>query len=270
MTYSEYDSESKEHLQISQTSCKDCIFATYEEDQPVHEKPLQIGCRLGRIDIYSAQGNVVEAFDYEKDFYLIHGRICSCCRKSDYADREQLDLDGLILKVRQDVKLKFDLMVIAEHSMEDVKKTIDAAVAEEYRPYQLTVIRKLGSQIRPSTLREYLDSLGIKWRIQSITNPALDERDMIDNGVPGSKCGYYISVRAGSVLPDKYLETLDSVWNDKLIQLGVVIVSPDDPVNFMMVSRSVHSYLSGNDGFELEYKIKEYNDTLIHNYGDLL
>ena len=46
----------KELLQEINTSCKDCIFATWEED-------TQVGCDLGKIKLYKERKTpIIEAF----------------------------------------------------------------------------------------------------------------------------------------------------------------------------------------------------------------
>ena len=56
----------KELLQEINTSCKDCIFATWEED-------TQIACDLGKIKLYKERKTpIIEAFDDEdKEFFVV-------------------------------------------------------------------------------------------------------------------------------------------------------------------------------------------------------
>ena len=56
----------KELLQEVNTSCKDCIFATWEEE-------TQVGCDLGKIALYKERKTpIIEAFDDEdREFFVI-------------------------------------------------------------------------------------------------------------------------------------------------------------------------------------------------------
>lgn len=268
MTHTDYSAPATEHIKTAQTSCKDCIFAKYDGN-------TQVGCFIGRIDIYQAQNSVVEAYDNDKEFYVVEGRICNSCRNQEWLKKyPSLCYTGryqdIANHVRLEVALQFHLVVIAEHSVEDVQKSIDSVISDSYELKEITVIRKLGSQIRPAHLKVYLDSLNIKWNINSITNPELDERLSIDDAVKSSKHPHYVTLRAGSTLPENYLKNLDIAWNDKLLQLGAVISNDNDVVDGMMVTKAVHEYLHGNDGFDIEYKLKEYNETLVHQYKDIV
>jgi hypothetical protein len=50
--------------ELTKTSCKKCIFAVYEGK-------TQTGCKFDRIDKYSKQNKVIEAYDDESEFYVI-------------------------------------------------------------------------------------------------------------------------------------------------------------------------------------------------------
>ncbi len=268
MTYTDYDTPTQESLQIARTSCKDCVFAIFDGDIKT-----QIGCSMGRIDIYRAQNpeSVIEAYDEEKEFYVINNRICNLCRNSKWAaDKNPRDLLGLQYAAIEEASLKFDVIVIANDNINDVEATISFLMQEEYKPRQITIIRKPGNQIRPAFLRNSLSKLNVKWRMASLVNPEFDEREMVDESIKTSKCGYIVVVKAGSTLPPQYLKNLDFLWNKKLIQLGTVISNETDKLDGMMINKAVHTYLDGNTGFDIEYKLQEYNNTLLHKYSELI
>jgi hypothetical protein len=57
--------ETNKHLT---TSCKDCVFAQYDGN-------TQTGCAADRLDLFRDQGYIIEAYDEEKEFYVID---CFC------------------------------------------------------------------------------------------------------------------------------------------------------------------------------------------------
>ena len=68
----------KELLQEINTSCKDCVFATWEED-------TQVGCDLGKIKLYKERKTpIIEAFDDEdKEFFVVKAW-CSTYREESF------------------------------------------------------------------------------------------------------------------------------------------------------------------------------------------
>ena len=65
---------------MSNTSCKDCVFAEYEE-------VTQTGCRMNMIKKYSNNENIIECYDEEKEFFVIKARICPYMRTKLWKDR---------------------------------------------------------------------------------------------------------------------------------------------------------------------------------------
>ena len=61
----------KEMTNEVNTSCKDCIFSTWEDD-------TQTGCELGKIKLYRERGTtIIEAFDEEdKEFFVVKACLC--------------------------------------------------------------------------------------------------------------------------------------------------------------------------------------------------
>ena len=61
--------EKPRHLQ---SNCKTCVFATYEGD-------TQTDCKAGRVEEYKKKGLLIEAYDDDKEFYVIDG-LCNFLR----------------------------------------------------------------------------------------------------------------------------------------------------------------------------------------------
>lgn len=60
------------------TSCKSCVFAEYAEN-------TQTNCAFGRIDKFRTNNKVIEAYDNEKEFYVISG-LCNLNRQHHWND----------------------------------------------------------------------------------------------------------------------------------------------------------------------------------------
>ena len=55
--------KSKPSGKMVETSCKECIFAVYEND-------TQVGCFANRIEKFKEAKEIIEAYDDEKEFYV--------------------------------------------------------------------------------------------------------------------------------------------------------------------------------------------------------
>ena len=83
-----------------QTSCKDCAFAIYKDN-------TQVSCAANRIKLFGS--NVIEAFDNEKEFYVIN-RFCNYYRKSTWNNGE-IDFK----KLKKETDIPFDLFIDAKN-----------------------------------------------------------------------------------------------------------------------------------------------------------
>ena len=99
-----------------ETACKNCLFAVYDEN-------TQVGCQLGRLKKWQDQFKVIDAYDDDKEFYVIKG-ICNTVREVTWnngvADQG---------KVREEVRPKFDLILdvegISEGWLEEILQFYD-------------------------------------------------------------------------------------------------------------------------------------------------
>lgn len=100
------------------TSCKDCVFAVYEEN-------TQIGCSADRLKNL----NVAECYDEEKEFYVTKDVSCLGFRKHSWLkDNESIEQ----AKERAKKELAFSYTVIT--SSENIKEKLAAIDKQKYRP----------------------------------------------------------------------------------------------------------------------------------------
>ena len=109
--------KSKQLDKVAETSCKDCKFAIYEGK-------TQTGCEAGRAELYMENGMGFEAYDKDKEFYVIN-TLCS------YKIEKKYDLSlEQIKKIR---KKTFGIAIyIEEYSPEDLEETIKSVCNIDY------------------------------------------------------------------------------------------------------------------------------------------
>lgn len=218
------------------TCCKECVFAEYDD-------VTQTGCKRGMIDKYRSVGsNIIEAYDKDKEFYVIPNRLCPFFRKQSWIDRipEEYEKDiESILKL--ETTLAFHVIILVHNeSLDDIHRTIDSLIGEEHKPIQITIIRHIESDIRPRDITDSLKSLPIKWRTENLVVKMQDENaiHMVQKTL---KSNYYSIARAGFIFPAKYLERVNKAVIEDLIQFGMIeIVEGDD--QGIILPLSVHEY----------------------------
>jgi len=109
--------KSKQLDRIAETSCKDCKFAIYEGK-------TQTGCEAGRAEIYMEKGMAFEAYDKDKEFYVIN-TLCS------YKIEKKYDLS--IEQIKKIRKKSFGIAIyIEDEKAEGFQETIESICNIDY------------------------------------------------------------------------------------------------------------------------------------------
>ena len=228
------------------TSCKDCIWAEYDE-------VTQIGCERKQLEKFLAhEVEVIEVYDEEKEFYVVNNRRCKCHRtqawrdavaKSEWTEDDELEAE---------MDLQYQAVIFSNDSIEDLKTTVDSISKQSVRPNHISVIIK-NPLIKPTSIRDVLDSCGIPWKIKAVAsaysdNKALDELIMFCNS------SFYSVFRAGCKVPNDTFEQLTKMVNDDLLQFP--LIAPTKAGNGMVVPLQVHKALGGQGENGLRLKIE--------------
>lgn len=147
------------------TACKDCIFAVYDGN-------TQTSCYLNVIDRIKMveQLEVLEAYDEEKEFYVINKTKCPYFRK----DLKDKTLEKRAEEVQKDVHLKYILLINArpEMPMEQIKDILSEIKKASIQPKGVLLIvykESLSKRTNEEYLQVIRDSdLGCEWRITKI------------------------------------------------------------------------------------------------------
>jgi hypothetical protein len=83
-----------------ETACKECLFAMYDGK-------TQTGCTLGRIEKFQDLGKVIDAYDDEKEFYVIEG-VCNAVRQPSW--NNAVADEG---KLRNEIRPRFNVLFAA-------------------------------------------------------------------------------------------------------------------------------------------------------------
>ncbi len=222
------------------TSCKECVFATYEEH-------TQTGCRFGRVEKFRQKGvEVVEAMDEEREFFVIRTR-CHIHRhkKSPWAmkvpgrDRMQVARDEV------EIELHAIIVMLAEHTVEDVKKTVDSLLVQTVGLQKGTIVVNRDG-IKPSQVRELVPEY---WRVQFIMEREADGGHIsvgrcVDHAVDSSTADYYAVFSPGYEVPNDYVQAIDRALNDDLERF--VLLEPNEAGQGLLVQLRIHNYYGGN------------------------
>lgn len=219
-------------------------------------------------------GKIIEAYDEEKEFYVIDDAVCVMYRTDKWAELQ--DFTNLSYKAREEVKIQYHVILIAQptHTLNDIEKTIRSIVNQTLLPKQITVLRHWNTPIPPQDIIRILNTLidekknrggniseNIRWRVSNITDG--DCGDPVDLAIYSGKGQYYGVFQPGFELPPTLFSDLDNKINDEIFKFAAL--TPNKDGNGLIIPVAIHKLYSGNIGSSLLDKIKEDKwETMIH------
>lgn len=181
------------------TSCKNCFFAKYDNN-------TQVDCCVGLVDKYreSATVEVVEAYDHQKEFYVINNKKCMCYMEEDkiqedpeLKDKTQEEAGEFIRNNRR--KLNYEIVVNTQDlSEEDIKLALEELKQVSVLPKMLRFILFPTSKVPLHRYQHLVKESGadVVWRIQSMIEP--EPYDIVLHNTSFTTKSKYICSLAGS------------------------------------------------------------------------
>lgn len=164
------------------TSCKNCVFADYSGNS-------QTGCSIDYLEKYrNINATILEAYDEEKEFYVINGKKCLCYRENSWFkqyDMEASPLQDKINKVKEQNHLHYLLVInLYNFSDENLQTAVQEISQLSVKPQKIIFIRYMKNRsfefnVLNSMLKE--SGLDCRWRIQSMIDDSLTHEQILHN-----------------------------------------------------------------------------------------
>lgn len=222
------------------TSCKDCKWATWTDK-------TQVGCAFGLIDKFNEAGiKVLEAYDQEKEFYVIN-RICVYSRhNSQIIDRDT---------VEKQIQVKYQVIIHLEnHDIELFIQCITSLMSQDIIPQHITVIRPYNLDVQPFKYTKILATTNIPWRFQETVEPNLTSGDLTDLAIDINIFPYYLVLNKPLNVPLNFSTELNDLVNVKF-----TVFSHLKGNNVELIPSIYHKQLGGNSFKPIEQKMQEDN-----------
>lgn len=253
-------SDEKEKQPESGTGCINCIFAEWQGKR-------QVGCKLGRIEKFSERGEQFDTATSQdgREFYIIKNRICLMLCTEDWLARHP-EVKDPAREVRKLTELKCDVLILVEneHTLEGIRKTVNALLQQEHKPEKITVVL-LSDHIHPAKIRKVFQAaenkyFSFKWQVAHIQErgpkgekPSIEWA--MDHVLNNCKTPFYSVFYAGFEPPTDFLLLIDKALNDELEKFCLLL--PVDDWNGAFVQTMLHKKLRGNAPEVLEINDEE-------------
>lgn len=238
------------------TSCKECVFAEYEEK-------TQTGCKTGRLDKYREKGvDIIEAEDLEENEFFVIESWCNHYRDKDWAESKDISEDqesNLLNKMREETVPPLGFLVLFDKNstLDDLNLTIEQIkLVEDKISY---IIISDSSEEEYTTMvdncqKVFGEESEHDWKLSKLVEKDAENLRSIDLVFSHIKNGYYYVLKSGQEPVTNIVELLDKRTNDELDPVAYVKFSDDDIP--YAAQATMHKYLNGNYGMPLIEKIK--------------
>lgn len=236
------------------TSCKNCAFAEYNGK-------TQTGCYVNMIEHYknseSKDVEVIEAYDEEKDFFIINNKFCK--KKIVPREGDERTLDELHEFVREKAHLRCDAVVIIPlgSKITDIEKTVKSLKNQKFMPERIILINYTAFPL--SAFRQMLnDSPATPWNHEQVLDRFPSEElyeKLIHIGVRKVKSPNFCVFEAGFDVSEDFLKNI----NDELYERGgqFLFLNPvDECYNGLFIDTRWYKSLGGFREENLIDKVK--------------
>jgi hypothetical protein len=184
------------------TSCKNCIFSVYEGI-------TQTGCDVNRLELFKNAGKIIEAYDNEKEFYVIEG-LCNFNRPLTW-NNGVASKDKVLEESSPTFKVYIDCTNIDE-SLE--KKIVDLIDSKYYTSkFTVTLYHELNvdKNIKQKTIQIYK-----MFPKMVYLSSCRDKDEFIHNGYLNAKECYLINIKDGENFDTNILSKVNDLINSDL------------------------------------------------------
>lgn len=148
------------------TCCKKCVFAIYDNI-------TQTSCHLDYISKYKEKNtSILEAYDNEKEFYIISEKKCPGYREDSwFKDSNLTTLEKIDIIKKNNTINYLAIIDLKNISLDNFEKLISLISEIQLKPAKIILIRHTIDKNFPfDYLKSKLDSLNIIWRIQTMVD----------------------------------------------------------------------------------------------------
>lgn len=213
---------------LTNTSCKNCIFAIYDNN-------TQTECSQNRLEKF----DIIEAYDLEKEFYVVKG-FCNYCRPQSWnngiADKE---------KAKRESSITFDIIINCCQMDENYFNQINnllKSIAYDKTKYKVLFCHNYVSE---NSVKKYVSEL-----YRNNTGSEISLYNSLDfclnNYIKKTRKTYHIYIANNNVIRYDLLEQINNKINDDVIKL---LTAESDGVNII----SNYAYKSFMDSRHSKY-----------------
>ena len=229
------------------TSCKDCIFCTYDDNM------VQVGCLQNKIEKIKDKKFKIEIEKTEdKEIFVIKDHICNTHRKQSFL--KDLTIDEAIIKAKKDSGIKLGCFVMIDFFDEEkIKRTLDSIVFQSRQFHEVVfcinnsikisqVLKIINNKMESDGLEEF----PFKWVIKSIIDDSYSGMLAVNLSWNSSQCTFFSCFKFGFIIPKEFSEEINFALTESLEKF-LLLDGIDSDENGLTIQTYIFNLLKGNE-----------------------
>ena len=207
------------------TPCKKCAFAKYDGN-------TQTDCYVGLLEEYRKTDfiNIVEAFDEEKEFYIVNNKQCAAYREPKYfvsRNMEEATIDEKVSYIKDKLKIKYILIIDSSNiDLDTIADIIEKTKRSEVQPSCIMICVYDQSKYDFNDYYKVLHKSGVRsaWKIKNVScedqTHITTVHQVINLGA--ENCNFVLSVSGDYSDIDKVINTANDITYKKFDRFFVI------------------------------------------------
>lgn len=199
---------------VVNTSCKDCVFAEYDGI-------TQVGCEAHILEKYQEATEVIEAYDEEKEFFVIPGTVCPYKRTAKW---KHVNAENRLDLARKELSMDYEVTIVVDKDGSKIEDTIGSLMEQSKRPNRVNIlVPNPAVKFDRSKVAECL----VPWTVETrIEDEKGSDRNHLRNIIRKHRSPLVVYIKAGRTFEDTELfESLEKKIIDDHFQFGMIRIS---------------------------------------------
>lgn len=218
------------------TSCKNCIFAKFENNK-------QVDCSAGVFDIFKGKREFIK--DADKSYFNLEDFACRYIRPHFWG--VDLSQEERLRKLEEETMIDLSAaIIISDDDKEKLEKTINEILNQTLPFKELIFVNSFNNRDRFKDILKIIEDvqIKIKWSIKQIVDKEIEDKYGIDLAFRSCESLFIAQIICGENIPHKFVEKVNEYH--KQMHKFLILKPKNILGHCMVIQKHVYDIVQGN------------------------